>query len=33
MLFQVEQKKKVEVLPGLEPGSVDSESTVITITL
>ena len=25
--------KKLEVLPGLEPGSVDSESTVITITL
>ena len=28
-----QKRKKMEVLPGLEPGSVDSESTVITITL
>ena len=29
---KLEEKKK-EVLPGLEPGSLDSESRVITITL
>ena len=32
-LFLWKEKKNIQVLPGLEPGSKDSESLVITITL